>query len=212
MFAAVKSWVRTYVIPTNAVPLPLPRSQLASDVQQSLGKADSSQEQLTDAIGNEATARQGQVNQLNLEIQATNQTLQVTDQNLSRLNQDVVAIAQDLQTVDGAVFDPAGKVSTHIGNTEIHVTQQDKNKWDAGGVTPSELISGDAGNTLGLGGDSKLFVPGLQGGISEAPVDGKHYNRKNAGWSETPGIWTGTETGFESAEIPEGTLVFIHEG
>jgi len=103
-----------------------------------------SQAQLNQAITNEANARQGQVNQLNTKLQNTNQTLQQTDQALSGLNDNVVAIASDLQTVDHAMFDPDGKVNIHINNTEIHVTQNDKNRWDlaTGGGGLQSIVAG----------------------------------------------------------------------
>lgn len=68
IIARVKSWAKKYVIPTNAVPLPLPRNQLAADVQQSLTKADNEptarHTEIQAAIDTEAQDRQGQIDQV----------------------------------------------------------------------------------------------------------------------------------------------------
>jgi hypothetical protein len=87
VISRVKSWVKKHVIPTNAIQLPFPRNQLASDVQQSLNKADSavSQTQLSQAIAIEANTRQQVISDLDIQIQNTNQALASTDQNLSAL-------------------------------------------------------------------------------------------------------------------------------
>jgi len=146
LFALIKSWVQTYTIPTNAVPLPLPRNQLASDVQTSLNRADNEPQAREQAIND----KQQQINQLNSEIQATNQTLQTTDQNLSNLNTEVVAIAGDLQTLDAEVFNPGG-LKDRIQDLE--------DSGGSGTVNPASLISGDTDNAIELGSDNKLRVP-----------------------------------------------------
>jgi hypothetical protein len=112
VFGALKSWVKTYVFPTNAVPIPLPRDHLTSDVQASLNRADTEpqarSQQINEAIQNEANARQGQVSQLNGQIQSTNNTLATTNQNLSALNTQLQNTNADLQKTDKALWgDPS---------------------------------------------------------------------------------------------------------
>jgi hypothetical protein len=173
VFAAIRSWAKTWVIPSNAIQYPISRSGLTPDIQQSLDRADASasQTQLTQAITTEANARQKEVEDLNAEIQNTNQALANTGQALSNLNQQTTQGLQnlniqventnkDLQWTNKALWDPYGledRVNKHISNNEIHVTQAEKNKWNSG-----------TGN----------------GGIEEAPMDGKPYARMNGTWVE----------------------------
>ena len=79
LYAKLKKYVESFVIPQGAISVPIPRNLLAQSVRDSLDSADREpavrHQEITDAINVEANARQGEVDQLNAALSNTNASL-----------------------------------------------------------------------------------------------------------------------------------------
>ena len=134
LIAYLKRYIHSYVVPPGAVPLPLPRNQLAPDVQATLESADNEpaarRREITEAITTEANARQGQNEAFSNELRNTNTVLagartanspiplkpvigEITYTPLS-----AIANADDIWMPGKTlVFDSSGTIAIYIGGT-----------------------------------------------------------------------------------------------
>ena len=79
LIAYFKRYIHSYVVPPGSVPLPLPRNQLAPDVQATLESADNEpaarSREIAEAMTEEANARQEEIETINSELRNTNTVL-----------------------------------------------------------------------------------------------------------------------------------------
>lgn len=77
------------------------------------------------------------------QVAAVQAGLTQTNENVSSLDSELTAlqgtVTGNKSELDGEIESLQGALNTHTGNTEIHVTQADKNKWNAS-IAPDDYV------------------------------------------------------------------------
>lgn len=77
------------------------------------------------------------------QVAAVQAGLTQTNENVSSLDSELTAlqgtVTGNKNELDGEIESLQGALNTHTGNTEIHVTQADKNKWNAS-IAPDDYV------------------------------------------------------------------------
>ena len=77
------------------------------------------------------------------QVAAVQAGLTQTNENVSSLDSELTAlqgtVTGNKSDLDGEIESLQGALNTHTGNTEIHVTQADKNKWNAS-IAPDDYV------------------------------------------------------------------------
>lgn len=100
-------------------------------------------------------------------------------QQLEEVKQDITEVKQDVTTAEGEISDIKSKVTT-INQDITNINDKLDGKQD-------NLVSGTNIKTVNgqsLLGSGNIQIETPEGGIADAPTDGKLYGRKSGAWSE----------------------------
>lgn len=117
-------------------------------------------------------------------------------------------IMNEIITINGIIMSTQNEFSAHAGNVNIHVTPQEKEKWNSGG----EGSKGDKGDTGAPGPQGPKGEPGIQGSAGAPGPKGDKGDKgdKGATGPEGPrgfGVAPGCFMWFCGNAAPDGWLV-----
>ena len=231
VFAMLKTWVQSYVIPTTAIQYPITRSGLTTDVQNTLTKADNEPALRDDGLATKVDKVTGNTTHPQAYIKESNGTQTTKDIVTSPVIGSIPTYgsANTLKTATPVVNDDAANkyyIDSEIDTLENQLEQK-INDID---IDPADLISSDADNIIELGSDNKLhaisnspkFIVIPNGSDFNAIIEPGTYrginiaswltmlNRPDVAYNTTLGYWFNLQVSLASDGIIVQRIEMVH--